>query len=91
MAPHMMPLHLVNLIGLTAATLTTIALIPQALRIWRTRSTHDISLSMFAVYTLGIFLWLVYGLAIGDVPLIGSNAVSFALSGLIVYFKLRYG
>jgi MtN3 and saliva related transmembrane protein len=58
---------------------------------WRTRSTRDLSLPMFSVMTTGVFLWLVYGLAIADVPLIAANGVTFLLSGTILYFKLRYG
>ena len=81
----------ITLIGLAAAFCTTIAFLPQVIKTWRTRSTGDISLSMFLVFTSGIFLWLVYGLIIGDVPLIAANGITFVLSGTILYFKLRHG
>ena len=81
----------VTLIGLGAAFCTTIAFLPQVIRTWRTRSTKDLSLSMFLVFTTGIFLWLVYGLILRDVPLIAANGTTFVLSGTILYFKLRYG
>ncbi|HUO88222.1 MAG TPA: SemiSWEET transporter [Rhizomicrobium sp.] len=81
----------VTLIGLAAAFCTTIAFLPQVVQTWRTRSTRDLSLPMFSVMTTGVFLWLVYGLAIGDVPLIAANGVTFVLSGTILYFKLRHG
>ncbi len=81
----------ITLIGLAAAFCTTIAFLPQVIKTWRTRSTGDISLSMFLVFTTGIFLWLVYGLSIGDVPLITANGITFVLSGTILYFKLRHG
>jgi MtN3 and saliva related transmembrane protein len=81
----------VTLIGLVAAFCTTIAFLPQVIQTWRTRSTKDISLAMFLVFTSGIFLWLVYGLIIRDVPLITANGITFVLSGTILYFKLRHG
>ncbi len=78
-------------IGLAAAFCTTIAFLPQVIKTWRTRSTKDISLAMFLVFTTGIFLWLVYGVIIRDVPLITANGITFLLSGTILYFKLRHG
>ena len=80
-----------TLIGLAAAFCTTIAFLPQVIKTWQTRSTKDLSLSMFLVFTTGIFLWLVYGLATHDLPLILANGVTFVLSGTILYFKLRHG
>ena len=80
-----------TLIGLAAAFCTTIAFLPQVIKTWRTRSTKDISLVMFVVFTTGIFLWLVYGAMLGDVPLIAANGTTFVLSGTILYFKLRHG
>ena len=82
---------LAHLIGLAAAFCTTIAFLPQVLRAWRTRSTTDLSLSMFLVFTTGIFLWLVYGLRLGDVPLVAANGTTLVLSGTILYLKLRHG
>jgi MtN3 and saliva related transmembrane protein len=78
-------------IGMTAAFCTTISFLPQVIKTWRTRETKDLSLAMFLVFTTGIFLWLVYGLAIGDWPLILSNGTTFVLSGTILFFKLRHG
>jgi MtN3 and saliva related transmembrane protein len=80
-----------HLIGLGAAFCTTVAFLPQVLRAWQTRSTKDLSLAMFLVFTTGIFLWLVYGLMLSDVPLIAANGTTLVLSGSILYFKLRYG
>ena len=80
-----------TIIGLAAAFCTTIAFLPQVIRTWKTRSTGDLSLSMFLVFTTGIFLWLVYGLAVHDLPLIIANGITFVLSGTILFFKLRHG
>jgi len=80
-----------TLIGLFAAVCTTAAFVPQVVRTWKSRSTKDISLGMFIFYALGIFAWLVYGVLIGDLPLIASNGVTFVLSVIMLGFKLRYG
>lgn len=82
---------LITFIGLGAAFCTTIAFLPQVIRTWRTRSTRDLSLPMFLIFTTGIFLWLVYGLAMRDLPLILANGVTLVLSGTILFFKLRHG
>jgi MtN3 and saliva related transmembrane protein len=82
---------LAGLIGLAAAFCTTVAYLPQVIRTWRTRATKDLSLPTFLILTAGIFLWLVYGVAIGDLPLILANGTTLVLSGTILFFKLRYG
>jgi MtN3 and saliva related transmembrane protein len=82
---------LIEAIGVLAASLTTLAWVPQALKTLRTRSTRDISLWMQAAMTAGIGAWLVYGLLIGSWPLIGANAVTFALVSAILLVKLRHG
>jgi MtN3 and saliva related transmembrane protein len=84
-----MPIETV--IGLIAAFCTTIAFLPQALRAFRTRSTKDISLGMFALMVLGVALWLLYGLLRADLPLIASNTVTLILAGSILVLKLRHG
>jgi MtN3 and saliva related transmembrane protein len=81
----------ISLLGAAAALCTTSSFLPQLIRAWRTRSTRDISLAMFSVLVTGIFLWLVYGILIGDGPLIAANAVSLGLTGSILYLKLRHG
>ena len=81
----------VTFIGLAAAFCTTVAYLPQAIQAWRTRSTRDLSLPMLVVLTMGLALWLVYGAIIRDVPLIAANSVTLALTGVILYFKLRHG
>jgi len=80
-----------EIVGLAAAFLTTVAFLPQVVHTIRTRSTHDISLRMYSLYTAGIFLWLVYGLFLHDLPLIASNTITFVLSGTILGLKLRHG
>lgn len=86
-----MPPALVELIGIAGATLTTVCWLPQAIQIMRNRDTRAISLPATAAFTAGILLWFVYGVALVDWPLIGSNAVTLALMIVILSLKLRYG
>ncbi|MGE4377045.1 MAG: SemiSWEET transporter [Burkholderiaceae bacterium] len=78
-------------IGYLAATLTTCSFVPQALHTFRTRDVRGISLGMYAVFTVGIALWLVYGLLLQAWPLVVANAVTLALAGTILAMKIRYG
>ena len=77
-------------IGYAAAFCTTSAYVPQVLRVWRTRSTRDISLRMFLVLVAGLGLWLTYGVWKGELPIIVANGVTLTLAGTILLFKLRY-
>lgn len=84
-------MEMVTALGLVAGTLTTLAFVPQVIKTWRTRSTHDISLAMFAIFTAGVLAWLVYGILKGDLPVILANAATIVLAGTVLYFKLRNG
>ena len=77
-------------IGFFAAFCTTIAFLPQALKVYKSKSTKDISLYMFIIFTIGVFSWLVYGIIISDLPIILANAVTLILSLFILLFKLKY-
>jgi len=77
-------------IGIAAAILTTTAFAPQAIQAWRTRSTRDVSLTMFSLMVAGILLWLVYGILIGDLPLILANGITLLLAGAILVAKIRF-
>jgi len=80
-----------DLIGMIAGTLTTIAFVPQVWRVWKTRSTSDISLGMYLVFTAGVGFWLAYGLMLGAWPIIVANSVTLALTGTVLALKLRHG
>jgi MtN3 and saliva related transmembrane protein len=82
---------LLDYTGYAAALCTTSAYVPQVLRVWRTRSTKDISLKMFLVLVTGLSLWLVYGFWRGEVPLIIANGITLVLASTILYFKIRHG
>ncbi|MBU6353641.1 MAG: SemiSWEET family sugar transporter [Cyanobacteria bacterium REEB498] len=78
------PSPLLAVIGYTAATLTTVSFVPQALKTLRSGDTRGISLRMYLLFCSGIVLWGVYGLLTADGPLIAANAVTLVLSGLIL-------
>jgi MtN3 and saliva related transmembrane protein len=79
-----------EMIGYSAAFLTTIAFLPQAIQSWRTRDLSGISLGMYSLFTAGVGLWLVYGLIIEKWPLILANALTFALALSILILKVRH-
>jgi MtN3 and saliva related transmembrane protein len=79
------------MIGAVAGISTTGAFLPQVVRAWRTRSTHDISLGMFLLTVFGLVLWFIYGLVLNDWPLIIADAVSLIFAATILGLKLRYG
>ena len=77
-------------IGFAAAFLTTTAFVPQLFRVIKLRSARDISLGTFLLFSLGVFLWLVYGFYTGSKPVIASNGATLILSVSILLLKLRY-
>lgn len=77
-------------VGLAAGFLTTVAFIPQVAKIYRTKSAKDVSLRAFAVFTIGIAAWLVYGFMKGEFPIILWNAVTLVLAAAILVMKIRY-
>jgi MtN3 and saliva related transmembrane protein len=80
-----------DVLGYLAGALTTIAFVPQVVRIVRTRSARDISWGMFAILGIGVALWLWYGIRLASLPLIVANGVTLALVLTICVLKLRYG
>ena len=83
-----MPLH--DLIGTVAACLTTASFIPQAWHTFRTRDVSGISLGMYSLFTVGVALWLVYGILLVAWPIIIANAITTSLALMILVMKLRY-
>ena len=76
--------------GYVAATLTTLAFVPQAVKTLRTRDTRSISLYMYVVFTAGVAFWLVYGIYLHSWPMIIANIVTLALAAMILYMKVRW-
>ncbi len=77
--------------GYAAATLTTLSFVPQAWHTFRTRDVRGISLGMYGAFTLGVALWLVYGVMLGAWPVIVANAITLALAAAILAMKVVLG
>ena len=78
------------MIGNIAAILTTLSFLPQALQVIRTKNTEGISLGMYAMFVLGVFLWSLYGYIIGDMAILVSNIITFTFSSVILSYKIKY-
>ncbi len=78
-----------NLIGYIAAACTTIAFVPQAFKVYKTKRTNDISLGMFTLTTVGVLLWFFYGIMIWSLPVMAANFVTFLLSLYIFIMKIK--
>lgn len=77
-------------IGLAAAFCTTLSFMPQAIKIFKTKHTKDLSLGMYVLFTTGVLLWLIYGFIVKDLPLIVANTITFTLASTILIFKIKY-
>ncbi len=78
------------MIGSIAGVLTTAAFLPQVIKVIKTKDTSSLSLGMYLMQVLGIFLWLVHGAVIRDMALLIANAVTFCLASIILFYKLKY-
>lgn len=85
-----MSIELKEIVGYCAAFSTTVAFVPQAWQSWRTRDLSGISLPMYALFTLGVALWLGYGILISSIPVILANAVTLLLSLLVLALKWKH-
>ena len=83
-------MDIITIIGLIAATFTTVSLFPQLIKVWKTKSTKDISTGMFLLFSGGVFLWFIYGIYRRDTPIILANSLAFIQAFIILIFKLRY-
>lgn len=83
----MTTLHLC--IGSIAAVCTTLAFVPQVVQSWRTRDLSGISLPMYTIFTVGVLLWLIYGILIQDWPVIIANAITAMLASVVLLLKLK--
>ncbi|VVB52373.1 PQ loop repeat protein [uncultured archaeon] len=81
----------VDLLGYAAGFLILVSLVPQIVQSVKTRRTKDISLGMYLIYVTGLFLWLIYGVLLGNTPIIVTNLIGILLSSVVLYLKFRYG
>lgn len=79
-----------DLIGSVAGVLTTVAFVPQLLKIHASKSGRDVSARTFLIFSIGVVLWLVYGVRIRSAPVVFANLVTLVLSVVILALKFRY-
>jgi MtN3 and saliva related transmembrane protein len=80
-----------DILGYAAATLTTTAFVPQAWRTFRTKDVSGISLRMYTIFTLGVAVWLAYGIVLEEAPMMIANSLSLVLACAVLVMKLKYG
>ncbi|MCX6682660.1 MAG: SemiSWEET transporter [Methanoregula sp.] len=78
------------LIGYLAGTFTTVSFLPQVIRSYTTRSTHDISFKMLLLFGAGMLLWTIYGILVNSMPIIAANVITFALVVVLMAMKVKY-
>ena len=83
-------MNAIQVLGLVAGSLTTAAFLPQVIKTWKSRSAKDLSLGMFSLFCLGVTMWLIYGLAVKDIPVIAANLLTLLLASTLLFFKLRF-
>ncbi|MCX8028763.1 MAG: SemiSWEET transporter [Brevinematales bacterium] len=81
---------LIELLGITAGTFTTTSFIPQLVKILKTKSARDLSLVMFVVFTIGILLWLIYGILTASLAIIFANSITLVIASTILLLKIKY-
>jgi MtN3 and saliva related transmembrane protein len=79
-----------TILGLLAATLTTVAFLPQMLQTWRTKSAKDVSYMMLITFISGVFLWLIYGIYLKALPIILANSMTLLFNFIILWLKIKY-
>lgn len=82
---------LIDIIGYVGASLTTIAFLPQVIKTIRLKKADEISLMMYIMFCVGLLCWLIYGMFIMNLPLIGANGIAFILAMIVLYFKIKFG
>jgi len=83
-------MDIIAMIGLGAAALSTVSLLPQLFRVWKTKSVKDISAGYCGVMFTSVALWLLYGVLSADMPVIAANSVVVVQSAAILMFKAKY-
>lgn len=81
-------MDMINILGLTAATITTAAFLPQAIKTINTQSTEGLSLPMYTMFFIGVNLWFIYGYLIQDLPLMIANGITIVSAGIILYIMI---
>ncbi|MGO4773209.1 SemiSWEET family sugar transporter [Flavobacterium sp. W22_SRS_FK3] len=83
-------MNFIDILGLLAGICVTISVVPQIIKVWKTKKVKQISLLTFSVLTFGIAMWIVYGILKNDFPIIITNSISLFLNLIMVYFLIYY-
>jgi MtN3 and saliva related transmembrane protein len=83
-------MDIIPIVGIVAAVLSTIALLPQVVRVWKTKSVNDISVGMCLFMTTSQVMWLIYGGIVGETPIVASNIVVLMQTMAMLRFKTKY-
>ena len=79
-----------NILGMIAATLTTVSFLPQVYKTWSTKATEGLSLTMYLMFFIGVILWLIYGIHLNSLPMIFANIITAILAMYLVIMKIKY-
>jgi MtN3 and saliva related transmembrane protein len=85
-----MSVNIIEFIGFLAGFCSSVSFVPQVYKTWKTKSAKDVSIQMFLVYTLAVTLWIIYGIANKNLPILITNAVVFVLSSAQIILKIKY-
>ncbi|KYC39646.1 hypothetical protein WA1_30365 [Scytonema hofmannii PCC 7110] len=80
----------IMILGLVAATITTFSFFPQMVKTWQTKSAKDVSYIMLIAFNTGVFLWVLYGIALKSLPIILANSVTLVFNLIILWLKIKY-
>jgi MtN3 and saliva related transmembrane protein len=80
----------VGLVGMVAAICTTVSFLPQVIKVYRTKHTSDLSLPMYIIFSIGVFMWMCYGFLTGSLPIILANAITLVFCAYILAMKMTY-
>jgi MtN3 and saliva related transmembrane protein len=83
-------MNFITFLGLLAATLTTFSFLPQMIKTWRTKSAKDVSYVMLISFSVGVFLWLIYGFYLSALPIILANGITLIFNIIILCLKIKY-
>jgi len=83
-------MNYIEIIGFSAAFLTTVAFLPQVYQTWKTKDVSALSLPMLLMFFIGITAWLVYGFLKDSPSMIVANSITIVSSTLLIYFKIQY-
>ena len=77
--------------GFIAASLTTVAFLPQVIKTWRTKKAEDVSTMMLLMFITGLLFWIIYAIQTHSLPVLMANIITFIFNLIILTLKFIYG